>query len=246
MTALLGAAMDLTGKLRGAGFLFTGIVKDTQTLKSAGIHEFQETLEMLLGFSGEPDNEGRPDRQSGNAGAHPVDQAFDMSAIRFAAHGIQHHVMDVLERHIDIAGYLRIAGDSGDHVIAPVGRMGVEKTDPELARDRCQGVEQCGKSGASGFIDRLTRSGLLLPEIHSIVGGVLADEIDLLHAGSHQSLDFLHHGLDRATTVTAAHPRNDAEGTGVIASFGDFHISGVGSRETDTWRVVVGNVGGTA
>ena len=96
VAALLSTSMDLSRKLRGAGFFLSGIVKDAQTLKPAVAHEFQETLEMLLSFSGEPDNECSPDRQSWNAGAHPIDQAFDVTAVRFATHGIQHHVMDVL------------------------------------------------------------------------------------------------------------------------------------------------------
>ena len=37
--------------------------------------------------------------------------------------------------HIDVAGRVRIAGDGGDQVVAPVRGVGVKKSHPEFAAD---------------------------------------------------------------------------------------------------------------
>ena len=153
--------------------------------------------------------------------------------------------MNVLEGHVDVADHLRIAGDGGDHVVAPVSGMGVEQANPELARDGAERVEQGGQPGSPRLVDRLARTGFLLPEIHAVVGGVLADEVDLLHARGDETLDLPDHRLDGAAAVATAHPGDDAEGAGVIASLGDLHIGGVRGGEADTGRVVVGDVGGS-
>ena len=124
--------------------------------------------------------------------------------------------------------------------------MGVEQADPELPGNSGKGVEQGGKPRSPRRVDRLPRPGFFLPEIHPVVGGVLANEVDLFHAGGDEPLDLLHHRLNRAAPVTPSHPRNDAEGTGVIAPLGDLYIGRMGGRETHPRRIIIRDVSGAA
>ena len=106
-------------------------------------------------------------------------------------------------------------------------RMRVEQAHPEIARHLLDLAQQGRQREPARRIDRLARPGLLLPQIHAVVGRVLADEIDLLHALRDQRAHFRQHGSRRAAAMPAAHLRDDAEAAGMIAALRDLEIRAV-------------------
>ena len=139
--------------------------------------------------------------------------------------------MDVLQRHIDVAHDFGIAGQSGNEIVAPVGRMRVEQPHPEIAWDFGQRIQQTAQGGTTGGVHWLTRPGFFFPQIHAEVGGILADEIEFSHAFGDQLPSFLKDGLDSAAAVATAHLGDHTEAARMIAALGDFDIAGVGRGE---------------
>jgi len=64
-------------------------------------------LETSLGFARKSDNECGAQSQAWDARTYPVDQLDDIFLRSFATHPLQHVQMNVLQRHIHIAGDLR-------------------------------------------------------------------------------------------------------------------------------------------
>ena len=60
--------------------------------------------------------------------------------------------------------------------------MRVEQAHPEIALDLLDLAQQRRERRAARRIDRLARPGFRRPQIHPVVGRVLADQVDLLHA----------------------------------------------------------------
>ena len=101
-------------------------------------------------------------------------------------------------------------------------RMRVEKSHPEIAFDIFDLAQKRRQRRPARGIDRLSRSGLFAPQIHSVIGRVLADEIDFAHTLGHESANLGQHRFGRAAAMTAAHLRDDTKTAGMIAALGDF------------------------
>ena len=146
----------------------------------------EQRLEILRRLAGKSGDERRAQRDARNARADALDQVADMLRRRFAPHRLEHRIGNVLERHVDVARDLGALGDGPDQLVAPVGRVGVEQPDPEIALDLLQLAQQVGERIAPRRIDRRARPGLFLPAVHAEIGRVLRNEIELLHALGHE------------------------------------------------------------
>ena len=122
--------------------------------------------------------------------------------------------------------------------------VGVEEPNPELAADFTDLIQEVNERSPARGVHRLTRAGFFIPEVHAVVGGVLADEINLLHTFGNEAANLAHNGIDGAAAVASAHLGNHAKATGMIATLGDFHIGGVVWRETEARGGEVGDVAG--
>src|SRR5690606_22315240 len=115
-------------------------------------------------------------------------------------------------------------GDGLDELIAPVRRMGVEETDPEITLDGVQLAEEGGERGAAGGVNRCARIRALLPGIHAEKRRVLRDEIELLDAFLDELACLGDDTLNGAAAVAAANLRDDTEGAGVVTALGDLDV----------------------
>ena len=131
--ALLLLGRNLARHLAGARALLLRIAEDAEALEPRLADEFAQLVDVRLGLAGEPDDEGRPQGDSGDAGADPADEVANVGAARLALHRRQHPVADVLQGHVHVAGHLGAFGDGPDQLVAPVRRMGVKDADPEVA-----------------------------------------------------------------------------------------------------------------
>ena len=132
---LLHLGGNLVGHLGGARAFFLRVAEDAEALELRLADEVAQFVDVGLGFAGEADDEGRAQRDAGDAGADALDEVADVGAARLALHRVEHVVADVLQRHVDVAGDLRALGDGPDELVAPVRRMRVEQADPEIALD---------------------------------------------------------------------------------------------------------------
>ena len=240
-----GFVMDASVHVVGFGAFFAAVAEDACAFEFGIADEVEEFGEVFFGFAGEADDESGADGEAGDAGAHAVDEVADVVAGGFALHGSEHAVGDVLEGDIDVASDLGGIGDGADEFVAPVGWVGVEETDPEVAFDGIEGADERGETFAFGAIDGAAwvRADVF-PFIHAEVGGVLADEIDFADTGLDELGDLADDAVLGAAAVAAADAGDDAERAGVVAALGDFDVGGVSRREAEAGRVVVRDVFG--
>ena len=125
--------MDLIFHLGSTGIFLARVVEDTGAFKFRVLNELQEFIEIGLGFTREPHNEGRADGDAGNAGTDAFDEIADVGTVGLALHEAQHAVADVLQRHVDVTGDFGALSNGLDEVVTPVRRMCVKEADPKIA-----------------------------------------------------------------------------------------------------------------
>ena len=157
-----------------------------------------------LGFARETDDERRAQGHSRNSGTQLRDQC-----LRYArATGFAPHPPEASIRRCAATGCrcnarpCRHSRNRLDQFIAPMRRMGVKQSDPEIRPRFFQSRARARPSvGPASGIDRLTRSGFFRPQIHSVIGRVLADQIDFAHSFGHKRANFGKHRFGRAAAM---------------------------------------------
>src|SRR6185312_3417672 len=125
----------------------------------------------------------------------------------------------MLQRHVNVLHQRLMFGDGVEQALGDFVRIGVKKTNPlglfggKLGETR----EQVGKP-------------VLEAQIFAVTSGVLADEIDFANSRLEHALSFRDDAFETAAAELATKLRNDAEGAGMIAPFGDFDIGGMARR----------------
>src|SRR6266705_4375476 len=99
-------------------------------------------------------------------------------------------------------------------------RVSVEQSYPKIAVDFLDLAQYRDQRRAPRRIDWLARSGFFAPQIHSVIGGVLTDQIDLAHASCDQPANFSQHRFPCSAAMFPTHLRNNAEATRMITTFG--------------------------
>src|SRR5205823_13573279 len=159
---------------RGPRSFFARVLENTKPLESRALDKVQQRLKFRFRFAGETDDESCAQCYSGNAQTQLRDQCFNMRATSFASHSPKHRLIDVLKRDVDITRNVVALGDGCDQFVAPVCRMSVKQSDPKFAVDFFNLAQERGQCQSSRRIDRLTRTGFFDPQIHPVIGGVLA------------------------------------------------------------------------
>ena len=96
----------------------------------------------------------------------------------------------MLQGHVDVLYHFRTRSDRLHQLRTPMRGMRVEKPDPEISRNSFDPFQQPGQSGATRRINRLPRPRFLVPEIHSIIGRVLTNQVNLLHPFTDKMTNF--------------------------------------------------------
>ena len=109
-----------------------------------------------------------------------------VAATGFPSHSPKHRFIDVLQWDVDITRDLPALGNGRDQFIAPVRRMRVKQSNPKLAVDFFNLAQERSQCRPPRRIDRLTRPGFFRPQIHPVIGRVLADKIDFAHSFGHK------------------------------------------------------------
>src|SRR4029077_17979910 len=123
--------------------------------------------------------------------------------------------------------------------------MRVEKPNPKLSFNGCKLIEQSDNGRTPPGISRLTRSRFLRPQIHSKVGRVLADQVDLLHPLANECAHFGNDRLNCAAPMPPTHLRDDTKAARMIASLGNLDVGKVAGSKPESCRVEVRHVAGS-
>src|SRR6476646_8438647 len=121
-------------------------------------------------------------------------------------------------------------------------RVGVKQANPKLAFDLLNLTKQRSQRRSTSRIYRLPRPGFGLPQIHSVVRGVLTDQVDFAHTFADERTDFRQYGLRFPAPMLAAHLWNHAKTARMITTFGNLYVSEMRRGESEAGRVVIGNV----
>ena len=194
-------------------------------LKLPLLREGDHLLELFAGLAGEAGDERRPQHEAGNPAPQLREQFLRWPAGDAALHPLEHRVAGVLQRHVEVGDDLRAGSDLVDEAIGEVDRVEVHQADPLDAVHLLELIEQFHEPG-------------LAVEVHAVIGRVLRDDHQLLHAVGGEFAGLADHLLDRLGGVLAPHLRDRAEGAGAVAALGDLEVGHVPRRDPHAARVV--------
>ena len=149
----------------------------------------------------------------------------------------------MLQRHVDIARDFAALRDRLHQFVTPMRRVRVKQAHPKITLNRLNLAQEGRERRAARRINRLARPGFRGPQVHPVVGSVLADQVDFLYAFRDKAANLREDGGRRTTAMPAAHLRDDTETARVVAPFGDFQVDAVGWRETKARSIPIRNVG---
>src|ERR1700690_359633 len=132
----------------------------------------------------------------------------------------------MLERYVDVGADVVVGGDGIEQVAGDFVWVRVKETNPMQAFD-------------AGELFQQERQTIFQAEVFAVAGCVLPDESYFAHAGLGKTLRFGNDGFEAARAELAAQLRDDAEGAGMIAAFGNFDIGRMTGRREDARCVIV-------
>ena len=198
---------------------------------------------VVLRLSGESGDEGGADGDSRNGLPDVPQEVADVVPVRHALHGAEHVAGNVLKGDVHVAGHLGAFRDGGGQFVAPVGGVGVKKPDPEFPFNGVQGADQGGQGFPAGGVHRAAAvRARIRPFVHAVVGNVLRNEADFLHAGPDEGFRFTHHVLLGAAAVASPDHRDDAVGATVVAAFRYLDVGRMRGSKAVARRVPVRNI----
>ena len=184
--------------------------------------EVEQVLVVLIGFAGEPGDEGGADRHAGDALAELVAELGLVGAGDIAAHAFEHAIGPVLEGDVEVGQEVALVGELGegvDDLVGEVGRVGVHHAQPpapDLFGDG--GVEVAEELGQTGA-ELVVAGDLSEPDadVVAVACGVLPDHEEFVGAVAHELAGF----FDDAVFGLGAHLASDggdgAEGAVLVA-----------------------------
>src|SRR5262245_3247782 len=123
-------------------------------------------------------------------------------------------------------------------------RMRVKEAHPEFAFDLLNRTEQRNQRRSASRIHGLTRSCFGVPQVHSVVRSVLADQVDFAHTFMNERADFGQNRFRFSAPMLSTHLWDHAKTAWMIAALGNFHVRRMRRSKSETRRAVIGDVRG--
>ncbi len=141
-------------------------------------------------------------------------------------HHLEHPVVDVLERHVQVRQDLGTARQDIIKVVGEVVRVVVEDPDPVEPVDLVELAEQLGQPGPP-------------VQVHAVIGHVLGDQVQLADAVGGEFAGLLDDALDRLGDVLAPHVGDRAEGAEAVAPLGHLEVGQMFGGDPEPGPVVL-------
>ena len=211
--------IDLICHARRRRTILRGECKGPHIVEFDLSNEVTELLKISLCLSRESDHERRADGHARSGSAELAKKSIDALRGIAAVHTSEHGIADMLQRDIHVLADLIFVQDDVQEFIIKVCRIEIEKTDPLHTLD----------------LDELTKEACeIRPEVASVAGKILRDEVEFTHPFSRQTSHFMDDGRDRAASHRPAYIGDVAERTAIAAAFSDLHIGGIFGRQRGT------------
>jgi hypothetical protein len=130
-------------------------------------------------------DEGGAEGAAGDARVKSFDQIADLPLAVPAAHRLEHVAVDVLDRHVEVAGHARLGADRLEQLVGAGRRVGVVEADPAEAVDAGELAQQRGEARRRRIFG--------VRQVGPVRGQVLRDETDLLRSAGDQIARLAHH-----------------------------------------------------
>src|SRR5690606_11114508 len=185
----------------------------------------QQVGEIVFGLAGETDHEAAAHGDLGTDRA-PLLQPFEhFGFVRGTLHRPQHFRAGVLERDVEVRRQEAFGHQRDYRVDVRVGVDVVQTHPGNLALGRAQLAQFAREVGHVRAYGMALPQPLLVPDVDAVGAGVLADDEQLARTCRDQLFGFPKHGVDSPTGKLPTQLRDDAEGAGVIAAFGNLQIA---------------------
>ena len=191
---------------RGAGAL--GVDKGEQLHVAHLADKLQRGLKILLGLTGEADNDVAGEGYAGDFLLCVADKLHVLRNIIMAVHLLEQPVRAGLHRQVNVLAQMLLRGDRVDQLAAGVLRVACHKADLVITGDLAQQVQKIGK--VNGVFQPL-----------AVAVDILAQQGDLLVALRHQLPELLQNGGGLTAALPPADIRHNAVGAEVIAPVHD-------------------------
>lgn len=173
--------------------------------------EIKKLCEVLIGLSGESDDEGSPQERSFEGSRNHVKQRVDLILVVESPHPFQDRLGYMLKWDIEI-GDESLELLQALHVTrGQIIRIHVQEAETEIAFDGIESFQQLDQGWPS-------------VKVFPIPGRILSNQDDFLDIIRDHCLRFCDDILDGSRALPAPDFRDDAERALIIASFGDFEI----------------------
>ena len=176
----------------------------------------------------------------GNTPANSRNKVANILTTRLAPHLLQHLIIDMLQRHIDIAAHFVASRNGLDQFIIPMIRMRVKQPHPEIAVDLLDFPQQFAKQTLA-----VTRPRRLRVEVLAVKRRVLRNEIDLARTADTSPRISARTSFTARLAMFPANARDTAKRAGMITTLGDLHVGVMFRRQPKPRRRVIGNIIGT-
>ena len=180
---------------------------------------------LLAGFGRIAGNQGGAQRDTRDGLADARDEVVDVGRTTAAPHTLQDVVAHMLERNVQVTAVLRVLLHHLQNLVREVQRIGVMQSNPLNTIYLREFVHQIGKFPFTAAVN-------------AVVGEVLSDEHQLLHALVGQALRLFYDKRNRFGNLSVADERDGTVGALVVAALGNLEVGVVSwSGEHSVGRV---------
>ena len=199
------------------GSLLLGIGENPEAFEPYVPYELFQFCEIRFRFTGIADQQRRAQRQVGDRPPQFFDQRIGFGLGVVAVHGRELCVGDVLERDVEVFADLGLGCHGFDHLVGECRGVGVVEAYPPDTVDAAQAAQQFGQAA-------------LPVEVEPVVGRVLRNDDQFLHASGREFARLLLQFLHRHGNVPAADERDGAVAAFPVATLRDFQVGIVPGR----------------
>lgn len=137
-----GHVVGVTGVLVGPRAFLFGVLENAAAFELEAVDKGQKFLVIGLCFVRETSNESGANGEVGDAITHALQKVADILSVGFAVHELEHVVADMLKRDVNVTGHLFAFGDGANEFVGPMGGVGVENSNPEIAFESVEGSQE--------------------------------------------------------------------------------------------------------
>ena len=194
-------------------------------------HKVHEFFKLRAGLAGKPSDKRRAHGEVGNAAAKLFQECLGRRTRHATLHPLQDGIARVLQWHVEVGNDPLARGNRVDEPVGEIHWVEIHQPNPLNAVDGLKLLEQLHQAW-------------LTVTVHAVIGCVLGDDDQLLHAVCGQFAGLSHDLLNRLRGVLASHLGDRTKRACPVAAFRNLEIRHVPRRDSHSPAVFQGRRGG--